>query len=106
MEARIAIVAYKPKEGKSEELQQLTREHVSILRQQDLVTNRHSIMMRAKDDTIIEIFEWKSKAAIEQAHTNPEVLKMWAKYAEVFDYIPIAKVEEASEVFSGFSPFD
>src|SRR5262249_42754720 len=105
MEERIVIVAYKPKEGKSTALQQLMRQHLLILRQQQLVTDRDSIMMEAKDGTIIEVFEWKSKAAVEQAHTNPEVLKMWAKYAEVCDYIPIAKVEEASQLFSGFTPF-
>ena len=105
MEERIVIVAYKPKTGKSEALQELMREHLIILRQQQLVTDRNSIMMEAKDGTIIEVFEWKSKAAIEQAHSNSEVLKMWAKYSEVCDYIPIAKVEEASQLFSEFTPF-
>ncbi|MEP6844660.1 MAG: hypothetical protein ABI861_01595 [Panacibacter sp.] len=105
MEARIVIAVYKPKEGKSAALQQLTRDHLSILKQQDLVTNRASIMMQAKDGIIIEVFEWKSKAAIEQAHTNPEVLKMWSRYAQVCEYIPIAQLEEANQMFADFTPF-
>lgn len=105
MEGHISIVAYKPKEGKTEALHQLMRVHYSILKSQALVTDRVSIMMEAKDGTIIEIFEWKSDAAIEQAHTNPEVLKLWGNYAEACDFIPIGQVEEAAHVFSGFKPF-
>jgi|ERR1700730_10975923 len=105
MEERIVIVGYKPKSGKQELLRQLMREHLPILKQQNLVTDRPSIMMEAKDGTIIEIFEWKSKSAIEQAHSNPEVLKMWGRYAEACEYIPVGKVEETSNLFSEFTPF-
>ena len=105
MEERIVIVGYKPKAGKAEALQQLMREHLSILKSQGLVTDRASIMMEASDGTIIEVFEWKSQAAIEQAHTNPAVLEMWGKYAEACDYVPVAQVEEAANLFSGFKPF-
>jgi hypothetical protein len=42
---------------------------------------------------------------LKQTHTNPEVLKMWSKYANACDYILIAKVEDASNVFSDFTPF-
>ncbi|MEP6513876.1 MAG: hypothetical protein ABJA79_08400 [Parafilimonas sp.] len=105
MEERIVIVAYKPKEGKAETLRQLMREHYSILKSENLVTDRASVMMEAKDGTIIEVFEWKSKSAVEQAHTNPVILEMWGKYAEACDYIPVGKVEEASNLFSDFTPF-
>jgi quinol monooxygenase YgiN len=105
MEERIVIVGYKPKPGKIEELRHLMREHCSILRQQNLITDRLSTLMEAKDGTIIEVFEWKSKAAKEQAHNNPAVLKMWGQYAEVCEYIPIGKVEEAANLFSDFTPF-
>ena len=104
MEERIVIVGYKPKAGKEEALQQLMREHYSTLKAQNLVTDRDSIIMKAKDGTIIEVFEWKSKSAIEQAHTNPEVLKMWEKYDEVCEYIPVGKIEESSNLFSEFTP--
>ncbi len=105
MEGHISIVAYKPKPGKEEALQQLMRKHYPTLQSQGLVTDRATVMMEAKDGTIIEVFEWKSDAAIEQAHTNPEVLKMWGAYAEVCDFIPVGQVEESANVFSGFKPF-
>lgn len=105
MEERIVIVAYKPKVGKAEALRQLMREHLSILKDQNLVTDRASIIMEAKDGTIIEVFEWKSKSAIEQAHTNPVVLKMWERYAEVCEFFPVGQVEETAKLFSEFTPF-
>ena len=105
MEERIVIVGYKPKAGKAEVLHLLMREHLSILRRLNLVTDRASIIMEAKDGTIIEVFEWISRSAIENAHSNPEVLEMWGKYAEACDYIPVGQVEESTKLFSDFSPF-
>ncbi|SRR5258706_15723894 len=105
MEERIVIVGYKPKAGKVETLRKLMREHLSILKNQNLVTDRASIIMEATDGTIIEVFEWKSQSAIDQAHTNAEVVKMWGKYAEACDYIPVGKVEETASLFSSFKPF-
>jgi hypothetical protein len=105
MEEKIVVVAYKPKAGKQEALRKLMREHLTILKSQHLVTDRDSIIMESGDGTIIEVFEWKSRSAIEQAHSNPIVLKMWDAYTEVCDYIPIGQVEEAANLFSEFKPF-
>ena len=101
---RIVIVGYKPKPGKNEALKALMKTHLPRLKQEGLVTNRASIMMEAADGTIIEVFEWISKEAIENAHTNPAVLQMWSDYAEVCDYVPIGTVAEAADLFSGFEP--
>ena len=71
-----------------------------------LVTDRIPIIMKAKNGTIIEVFEWKSKAAIEQAHTHPQVLKLWEEYAPVCEYVPVGGLEEIGNLFSEFSPFE
>ena len=101
----IVISAYKPKEGKVEALKELMRTHLPRLHKEGLVTDRQSIMMEAGDGTILEVFEWLSKEAIEKAHTNPNVLQMWAEYGEVCDYIPVGTVPEAAQLFSSFKPF-
>ena len=77
--------------------------HLSTLRGEGLVTDRESIMMEANDGTVLEIFEWKSREAIQAAHKNPTVLEMWNRYAEVCDYIPVYQVAEASQMFSEFT---
>ena len=99
MESRIVIVAYQPKPGKEDELLQLARTHYERLKKQELVSDRLPILMQAKNGTIIEVFEWKSANAIKQAHTNPEVQKMWTEYSQVCEYIPVSKVEETSNLF-------
>ena len=65
---RIVIVAYRPKPGKDNVLLAELRDHVHLLRSEGLATDRHPVLMRAKDGTVLEIFEWASPAAIEEAH--------------------------------------
>jgi hypothetical protein len=101
---RIVIACYKPKPGKNEALKELMKTHLPRLKQENLVTDRPSIMMESKDGTIIEVFEWISDEAIKNAHTNPAVLQMWGEYGEVCDYVPVGTVAEAADLFSGFEP--
>jgi quinol monooxygenase YgiN len=103
---RIVIACYRPKPGKREALRRLILDHVATLRGQKLVTDRAPITMEAKDGTIVEVFEWASAAAIEAAHGNPTVQAMWKEYAEICDYLPIAQVPEAAEMFADFTPIE
>lgn len=97
-----SIACYRPKEGKNDELLHLTREHVPILRKEGLVTERPAYAMRAKDGTVVEVFEWKSKASIEGAHSNPEVAKLWERYAAACDYVSLSTLAEAQDMFASF----
>ena len=71
-----------------------------------MATARESITMRAKDNKIIEVFEWVSKDAIESAHKNVAVLELWQKFAEVCDFTTISQVIESQQMFSEFTPLD
>jgi quinol monooxygenase YgiN len=101
---RIVIVGYKPKPGMAEALKSLARTHMQRLRAEGFITPREAIIMEANDGTIIEVFEWKSKAAIESAHKNPAVQAMWKEYGDVCDYVPIASLAEAKQLFAEFAP--
>lgn len=101
---RIVIVAYRPKPGMQSRLRALMKTHVPRLREQGLVSERAPIVMEAEGGTVVEVFEWKSKEAIEQAHANEAVQRMWQEYAEVCEYVPIGQVPEASNLFSEFTP--
>lgn len=103
---RIVIVGYKPKHGKQAELEQLMKTHLPILHAAGLVTDRESIIVRAEDGTIIEVFEWKSKDAMNSAHEHAEVLEMWAAYEACCDYVPVAEIAEISNLFSEFTPLN
>ena len=99
----IVIAAYKPKDGKGEELNTLIDTHVGILKSEGLATDRESILMKSADGTIIEVFEWKSKQAIEAAHSNTKVQKMWDKFYQACDFIPLSKLDEAQKMFAEFT---
>jgi len=106
MNGVIVIVAYRPKPGKEAELLDLVRSRVPTLRKEGLATDRMSTMMRARDGTIIEVSEWKSREAIDAAHKNPNVLAMWNKFFAVCDCVPLKTLAEAEEMFAGFAPIE
>ena len=98
------IVAYRPKSGKAAELLKLVRNRVPTLRKEGLVTDRAPIIMRAADGTIVEVSEWRSQAAIEAAHKNPNVLAMWDRFYAACDFVLLKDLPEAAEMFAGFEP--
>jgi quinol monooxygenase YgiN len=106
MKGVVVIVAYRPKPGKEKELLELVRSRVPTLRKEDLVTDRAPTIMRARDGTIIEVSEWKSKEAIDAAHKNPNVLAMWNKFFALCDCLPLKTLPEAEEMFAGFEPVE
>jgi quinol monooxygenase YgiN len=106
MQGVCVIVAYRPKPEKEQELLALVRSRVPTLKKEGLVTERVPVIMRAEDGTIIEVSEWKSHAAIEAAHKNPNVLAMWEKFFALCDCVPLKTLAEADEMFAGFEPVD
>ncbi|HZS08664.1 MAG TPA: hypothetical protein VFD58_27770 [Blastocatellia bacterium] len=103
---RVVIVAYRPREGKEAQLLELVKGHVPILRGEGLVTDRPPYVLRAEDGTIVEVFEWKSAEAIEQAHHNEIVLAMWEQFNEACEIETLASLKECQRPFSAFEPLD
>lgn len=101
---RIVIAAYKPHPGKEDQLKSLTQTHWDRLNKIGLVSDRKPIIMEAVDGIVVEVFGWKSISAIEVAHSHPDVQEMWNEYSAVCEYVPIAEVPEAANLFSEFSP--
>ncbi len=101
---RIVIVAYRPHNGKENELLKVSKTHWDRLYAEGLVSDRKPILMKNDAGFVIEVFGWKSKEAIESAHGNTNVQQMWQEYAEVADYIPACEIEEIMSLFSEFSP--
>jgi quinol monooxygenase YgiN len=106
MSGVIVIVAYRPKSGKEIELLELVRNRVPALRKEDLVTDRAPTIMRARDGTIIEVSEWKSREAIDAAHKNPKVLAMWNKFFAICECVPLKSLAEADDLFASFQPIE
>lgn len=96
------IVAYRPKRGKERELLDLVRARVPTLCKEGLVTDRVPTIVRAKDGTIIEVSEWKSQEAIDDAHQNANVCAMWNKFFALCECVPLQMLAEAGEMFPNF----
>lgn len=103
---RIVIAAYRPKPGKADILLAEVRDHTHLLRSEGLATDRPATVMRAKDGVIVEVFEWASPAAIEEAHGNPRVQQMWARFAACSDAVPLNTLFESADMFAEFEPVD
>jgi hypothetical protein len=103
---RTVIVVYRPKKGKEAKLKEVLKDHLPLLRRQGLATERKSIVMQATDRSVVEVFEWKSAQAIEDAHTNPEVGKLWDRFSEVCDFDQPMNVKEFKEMFSEFETIE
>lgn len=99
---RFVIVAYTPKAGKEQELLAVVKKHLHVLRTEQLVSDKAAHVMRAGDGTIVEVFEWRSAEAIQQAHGNPAVQALWEEFGAACDYTPLAKLAEAHEMFAEF----
>ncbi len=105
MGTEICQAVYRPKPGKDDELAALIAGHVPMLQAEGLATDRAPIVMRSgKDGTFIEVFEWATEGAASQAHTNPEVQKIWGAMGEVADFLTLADVPEATDRFAHFGP--
>lgn len=99
---RFVIAAYKPKPGKAGELKSVVASHLGVLRSESLVTDRPAYVMSAEDGTIVEVFEWVSAEAVAKAHSNPAVQKLWEAFGRVSDYVPLASLAEANQLFAEF----
>src|SRR5437764_10341180 len=106
MKGVIVIVAYRPRPGKENQTLELVRGRVPSLRKEGLISDRVPTIMRARDGTIIEVSEWKSREAIDAAHKNPDVLAMWEKFFAACNCVPLNTLAEADEMFAGFAPID
>ena len=100
----ISVACYKPKPGCESALLELVRGHLRPLRSEGLVTDRASVVMRAADGTIVEIFEWVSQEAIAGAHSNPAVLDLWKRFEAVCQYEIPANIAEFQNMFAHFEP--
>jgi len=100
----ISVACYKPRAGCEKALIELVRNHLPPLRAEGLVTDRASIVMRAADGTIIEVFEWVSQEAIAGAHHNAAVIDLWKRFEAVCTYEIPSNIPEFQNMFAHFEP--
>lgn len=100
--SRFVIVAYTPKADKEQQLLAVVKKHIRVLRDEQLVTDKPAYVMRATNGTIVEVFEWRSTEAINEAHSNPTVQALWEEFGAACEFTPLANLEEAQQMFAEF----
>ena len=101
----MVIAVYRPKPGSEQRLLELVRGHVPFLRGLGLATDRPAVAMRADNGDILELFEW-CEGGVEAAHAHPQVEKLWERFAEVCDYVPLSEVPGIDRPFPAFQPLE
>ena len=104
-DARLSIVAYRPKPGKEAEVISLPKEHTPFLRSLGLATEREAVLATASEGTVIEVFEWV-EGGIEKAHSHARLMKPWGRFSATCDFVPLNTLEECGMVFPNFFPLD
>jgi hypothetical protein len=99
----MVIVAYRPKPGQEEALAKIVTAHVPKLRAWGLATDRPSLVMKAGDGTLVEVFEW-GDGAVQRAHADPRVLAMWGEFGTACDIVTLRALAETAEMFATFAP--
>lgn len=99
---RFVIVAYTPKSGQEQALLAVVKKHIDVLKTENLVSDKPAYVMRASDGTFVEVFEWRSADAIDQAHSNAAVQALWEEFAAVCEFTPLTQLKEAHEMFAEF----
>lgn len=99
---RAVLASFRPRPGMEAALLEVVREHVPLLQRLGLATMRASLVLRASDGTLVEAFEWASPAAIDAAHSNPEVLALWKRFEAACEYTSLAALPEVQHPFAEF----
>jgi hypothetical protein len=107
MAAEIVIAVYKPRPGMEKALLEILRRHVPTLRKEKLATERPVVLMRSREGGhLLEVFEWATATAADEAHTNPRVMEVWGAMEPLCDFVKVGDVPEVAARFPHFEPVD
>jgi hypothetical protein len=98
----ITIGIYKAHKGKKKELMELMLQHQPLLRKEGLLTEKEGFIGLTQDNSIIEIYEWKSIGSVQQAKKNPRVQELWKKVHKISDSLGMNKITESKKSTPGF----
>jgi hypothetical protein len=105
MSAIAVIYAVRPKPGHKDEVRALFGRHTPSLHAAGLITERKPLLFwSSKDEVFIESFEWKSADHARRAESTPAILSIWAEFAKLGDFVPLASLTETRNQFAHFDP--
>jgi hypothetical protein len=103
---RTFIIVYKPYKDREQELLPAVRASYIDLRKGGYVTSASPMVMKAKDDSIILIFEWKNEQMKHDAQTDPVIQKHWMLISKLCEFARPMNLIEFQEPFSEFETIE
>ncbi|MCX6125034.1 MAG: hypothetical protein NTV34_09860 [Proteobacteria bacterium] len=100
--SQVVMAMYRPKQGKTADLESLVKKHFPVLKEYGLTTEHPPFIGRSTDGTIVEVFEWASPESAKKAHDHPAVAKIWEAMAMVCEFGKLEQLSEASKPFPHF----
>ena len=85
--SRISLAAYRPRPGMEQELLEMFRAEFASLRASGHVTDRPVPICRTDRGEYLAILEWSTDHAVDDAHRDEAVLRIWARKAEIAEYL-------------------
>ena len=100
----LVVCSYKPHPGPEDEARLLMQDHVPLLRQHNLITDRAVVQGVGKDGELVETFAWESLEKSRGAPGIAEVGAQWKAMSAGMDFVPLASLPEAPHAFAHFNP--
>lgn len=100
MSEKVVMAAYRARHGRFEELCSIVKEKRDFMVGAGYYTERAPYLLVSEEDPdlLIEIFEWKSLEAIDNAHKDPSVHEIWGRMDGI-----CSEVGSRPETFPGAS---
>jgi hypothetical protein len=103
---RTFIIVYKPYKGREQELLPAVKASYIDLRKGGYVTSDSPKIMKAKDSSIILIFEWKDEQMIPNAQADPVIQQHWMTLSKLCEFAKPMNLIEFQGPFSEFETID
>jgi len=99
---RVSIMIFKPQKDKLGELIALLKQSRSTLLKFGKVTAREQILAMTIEESVIQILEWTSKEAEEEAAVHDEVRELWMQAERISEFQKPIEVREFNQMFPSF----
>lgn len=98
----ISIASFRPRPGREADLLAVMHDRAVLMKKLGLVTDRPAIHARSREGMVLMISEWKSREAIETAHSTPAVQALWERFETCCEYVSLDALSEVREPFASF----
>jgi hypothetical protein len=86
-ERRLALCAYRPREGRARELEEFLALEIGILRARGHITERRAPVCRTERGELLTIVEWRTARSVDEAHADPVIVELWERKQDLAEYL-------------------